>query len=793
MGILKRDDRRYEPGAKREPYKSPSRSGRAVAPRARKPVAEAVADYTSAPTYVPADDAPGDASSLPQSESVAFGLHLDAKPRLTRPSALAPDPPDPGPELVRIEQELGIPALEASIADYGTPPTAPPAERCDRDAVEHELLEEALDGASRWNLAERRALRQEAREQAERQAQAENEQYAVAQRQLQYDLDARWAELVALRGRAEQRLEEWIDEETRRRETEQLERQAALDAEWQGLIDAEPRSVTAVLRAGVPDSTATVLGYLDGVAVLTVSSPPTTVIAGTEPALNAAGRPTVRARSIKRRNDLYLSAIASRVLAAVGRALGATPAVNAVTCVAVRASDPGDPPSEALYVGTFSRAYVERLVAQGHWSADADMLAKTLEDAEEVDLDISGRTREVSPLNLTEDPGLKAVLKQMDPAIRSEENATRASDEAAVKIFLNGEIEHDDSTRGDEPVIPQPRPDAPPEARSATESPPHESTERADLAAGWVAVGQGAGGDPLTEAFEDAEALEDGGPLEDVPREDAGPVEHAGLVEDTDPVEDTGPLDRDDKPPTEPVQEGHDDPLTAALKDADAFVRRAAVEAISRRQDPSDTALLLEALRDPDDNVRLEAMYAVKDRLAPDTRRDALVKACADSDEVVRRKAIGALAELADERDTPLLLDALKDRDSGVRLEAIYAVKQRLSPEMHDALIDACSDADENVRRKAFEAIVELDDERDVPVLLKALKDSDSSVRLEAIYALGRRSRPGSSSGLNGLLSEAMRDEDARVRQAAVALFGRLEQPRTGHPGGSGAESDPPA
>src|SRR5207302_9052664 len=52
------------------------------------------------------------------------------------------------------------------------------------------------------------------------------------------------------------------------------------------------------------------------------------------------------------------------------------------------------------------------------------------------------------------------------------------------------------------------------------------------------------------------------------------------------------------------------DPLPEALRDSDGSVRRAAVEAIGRRNNPADTPLLLKCLSDPDDIVRLEAMYA---------------------------------------------------------------------------------------------------------------------------------------------------------------------------------------
>src|SRR5437899_830894 len=189
-------------------------------------------------------------------------------------------------------------------------------------------------------------------------------------------------------------------------------RHASLDREWQRLIDAGPDSVTEILRAAFPDGTATALGYLEGVAVLIVTCPDMDeVIAETEPAFTTAGRRIMRARSETRRNDLYLSAIASRVLAAVGRALSTTPAVEAATCVAVRASASSNRPWEPIYVGTFERAYADRLLVDGRWSPDPDTLAAAVEEAEEGELELSDGTHEIVALDLADDPGLAAVIR----------------------------------------------------------------------------------------------------------------------------------------------------------------------------------------------------------------------------------------------------------------------------------------------------------------------------------------------------------------------------------------------
>ena len=765
MGLLKRNDRSAAQGPVRKSDR-PLPPGAAIARRPVNPVENTLLDVFSGgsrgraiggrsanradgsvrvPTYLPTypaveDSAPagerGSSSQetasgqarpgavTPDSESAAFALHLGAEPTLERLIAPVPDTPDPKPEQARIERELGIEALASSLKEYGTPPMAPMAKPTDRDALECELLDAALADMSPWKVSARRLLRKQAREQASREAQAEDERLGVEREQLQHELDARWAELRELRDRAASEVSEWVDEERQRRKSARAEQQAVLDREWQRLIDADPDSVTATLRAAFPDGSTTVLGSLDGVAVLVITCPHVDeVIAETEPAVTSAGRRILRARPASRRNDLYLSAIASRVLAAAGRALSTTPAVEAVACVVVRARESSDRPWESIYVGTFERAYAERLLVEGRWSADPEALAKAVVEADDVDLELTGRTREIVALDLSVDPGLMAVIDQLDPAIRSDEEAARTSDQAAVKAFLNyvdKERDMDSENGGEELANLQGDLDkAAHEPPSEVEPTPDQSMQRRSP-------------DGLTPRQDDAAARPGG----------------SGSMQD-------------------------------ALKDADGFVRRAAVEAIGRRDDPNDTPLLLEALRDPDENVRLEAMYALRDRLSPDLRRDALIRACSDTDEVMRRKAIEALAELGDERDTPLLQQALKDGDDNVRLEAIYALKSRFAPDMRDALIETCSDVDERVRRKAFQALAELGDERDTPLLLKALTDSDSSVRLEAIYALEGRSMLGSSSRFSGPLSEAIKDENASVRRVAVRLLGRLEQPTT--------------
>ena len=785
MGILKNDVRRSAKRARGKPPKPSGQAPRTIVPEPEVPAEDSPLDALrgeerdkesqprrpdanrprapgAAPTILPAPEegvpaGEGGASvqspalapaqleaAVRQNEERAFALHLDAQPTATKPTVPAPDPPDPAPERSRLERELGISELAASLEQYGSPPIARAEDPPDLELLEQQLMREASPHVSRWNVSGRRTLRGQAREEAIRRAQAEAERLAAERIKLQGELDARWAELSSLRERAARELDEWFDKEVSRREAERAEWQAILDREWQQEADADVGSITATLRAAFPHDAVTVIGCLDRVAVLVVACPDMDgVIARKEPAVTSAGRPTMRARTETRRNDLYLSAVASIVLAAVGRALSVTPGITAVTCVAVRAGKAGARAWEPIYVGTFDRAYAQRLVAEGSWSQNTDALARALEEADEVDLDITGRTHQIAALDLSADPGLAAIIAQLDPAIRADEDAARRSDLQALRAFFDDDAtpEHDVEARGPEHDV---------EARGQDTK--EHVADDIDNENGGVELAD-LQGDVNTAVQQPTEADSSG----DESKPSGSSDGQAGKQGDV------------------PVRAS--DPLLDALRDSDGFVRRAAVEVISRRNDPEDTPLLLQALSDPDDYVRLEAMYGLKDRLSPDMRRDALVRACSDADQGVRRKALEALAELGDERDVPLLVKGLKDRDANVRLEAVYAIRSRLSPDVRDALITACSDVDERVRRKAFEAVAQLGDERDTPLLLKGLKDSDSSVRLEAIYALEGRSMLAPSGGFSKHLSEAMKDEDASVRQAAVRLLGRLEQP----------------
>src|SRR5229473_2506993 len=87
---------------------------------------------------------------------------------------------------------------------------------------------------------------------------------------------------------------------------------------------------------------------------------------------------------------------------------------------------------------------------------------------------------------------------------------------------------------------------------------------------------------------------------------------------------------------------------------------------------------------------------------------DGLVAALKDTDAGVRRAAVNALAELNSRRAVPALSAALKDGDPDVRKRAITSLGEIGDARALDALTLALKDEDASIRRSAAMAIAEI-------------------------------------------------------------------------------------
>lgn len=182
------------------------------------------------------------------------------------------------------------------------------------------------------------------------------------------------------------------------------------------------------------------------------------------------------------------------------------------------------------------------------------------------------------------------------------------------------------------------------------------------------------------------------------------------------------------------------DKARAALRDADAQVRSAALQLV---QAQSLTALLPEvgaSLRD-------------------------------DEDVGVRYQAAKTLAQFADSAALPTLLKGLRDEDMYVRVQVTAALIRIGAPAV-DGLTEALGDGRPAVRRAAAKALgkIEHADAAALQALGAALDDTDAGQRRFAAQALGRL---GATDAVE-LLGAALRDPDAQARNAAAAALQAL-------------------
>ncbi len=207
--------------------------------------------------------------------------------------------------------------------------------------------------------------------------------------------------------------------------------------------------------------------------------------------------------------------------------------------------------------------------------------------------------------------------------------------------------------------------------------------------------------------------------------------------------------------------------LIAALRDADAGVRRAAAQSLGNIESPRAVDGLVALLRDSDVEVRRAAVWAlgeIEDRRAT----EPLLAALKDGDPEVRKSAAWALGNIEDPRAADGLAGALRDESVEVRKTAAWALGELDLTTAPAGLIDAMRDSDAEVRKAAVWAVGEMGDARAVPALREMVADASAEVRSGAIHALGEIR---DAAALQALI-DAMKSQDAEVRRAAAEALG---------------------
>jgi hypothetical protein len=327
--------------------------------------------------------------------------------------AVLATPPDPDVEAIRasLAATAGIAELVAELGGDTTAPVAPAPEPVDAAAARKAERAAAREGISVFKRGERRTAREHADEAALQQVTAEEERRTHAAAEQQRALDAKWAELHERRAV----LETDVAAEVSRQHDHALravrEQQEQLDMAWERLQSNEPTTVMASLEQAFADNDApaTPIDCEDGRATVTMLYGHPDVIPQRTPAITPAGKRTLRKRTKSDCNTLYLSSLASHVLATLKEGFAVCPGLVATSVLVVRRDPTPDDNEElvAIYAATFSQQMVRKL--DWHHVDPTTVLQQPNDRL----LNLKGQAQNVAALDLRDEPELQAVLEQL--------------------------------------------------------------------------------------------------------------------------------------------------------------------------------------------------------------------------------------------------------------------------------------------------------------------------------------------------------------------------------------------
>jgi hypothetical protein len=198
------------------------------------------------------------------------------------------------------------------------------------------------------------------------------------------------------------------------------EQQARLDGFWNALVAHEPGAVIAQLELAFEDNRSSAACVDVGAdsaryaTVLAMVGPPQ-MIPDQKPVLTPAGRSTLRKRNKTDRNALYAAALGSTVLATVKEGFAVAPSVEEIRILVVCKNPQALTPStylSAIYAARFHRESLQR------WTWPRVEPTEALLTAPDAMLQRKGTTQEITPLDLSDEPDLAAVMERLRADLR---------------------------------------------------------------------------------------------------------------------------------------------------------------------------------------------------------------------------------------------------------------------------------------------------------------------------------------------------------------------------------------
>jgi hypothetical protein len=187
----------------------------------------------------------------------------------------------------------------------------------------------------------------------------------------------------------------------------------AAKALWARLIANDPQAVLAELEAAFADneSPAVAVDCHGSNVSIVVLFPTIDLVPERKSSVTPGGKPTLKVRSKTDRNELYVMALGSAVLATAKEAFAAAPAVQSVSMVVLRRDS--TTMVSPIYTGRLARTKLDRF----DWvriDPTSELLAAT-----DATLRRTGSTKDVQPLDLANEPELRALVSEITGALAS--------------------------------------------------------------------------------------------------------------------------------------------------------------------------------------------------------------------------------------------------------------------------------------------------------------------------------------------------------------------------------------